>query len=180
MAAKIRGVCVGRLKRQSLAVLIAVAAMMLCARCDRTDPQPTGTQPATQACGATPTLGPGVPGGEGGYSVEGVLMASHLFPRSRGPKRYTVSNPNSRLISAYVQCTTGAVQLDRYVGVGVRVDGSETYDMDLRTFVLEAQRVTVLWGERRKDSTLLPEAADPLGPIPLTRPDSTMDQPPPD
>jgi hypothetical protein len=78
------------------------------------------------------------------FAAEGRLAESGLFPGgATGPKRYVVTDPERRIIYAYVQCTTGAVDLDRYVGKYVGVVGSAEYDERLRMYLVEAERVIV-------------------------------------
>jgi len=50
------------------------------------------------------------------YAAEGLLAESRLFQGGpTGPKRYTVSDPDTRVIYAYVQCITGGVNLQEHV-----------------------------------------------------------------
>ena len=71
-----------------------------------------------------------------------------------GPKRFAVYDPNTRLINAYVRCTTGLVDLEKFVGAVVGVVGKPHYDEKLRMYVIEAEQVVVL------------EAAPPAPPVP--------------
>ncbi len=138
-----------------------------CRRRERTQPDgdkpPAGTRPAegtTRPANAStrPALS------ASGYSAEGVLMRSVLFAGGpNGPKRYTVRDPNTRLISAYVQCSSGVVDLERHAGMAVRVTGTETYDQDLRIYILEAERVEKIWEPVKTDQPA-PSAVPPLPP----------------
>lgn len=77
------------------------------------------------------------------FAVEGVLNPSGLYPGgATGPKRYTVGQ--RPLISAYVQCTTGVVDLDKYAGQYVGVVGAPKYDERAGIYVVEAEKIVVL------------------------------------
>jgi len=97
------------------------------------------------------------------YNAEGVLKASGLFPGSKVmPKRWVVRDAYTDRITAYVQCTTGDLDLENYVGKHVGVWGSETYDKDLGLHIVEAKQVKEL-----------PAAAStPIPPQATTQPDA--------
>ena len=79
------------------------------------------------------------------YIAEGILLASELFPGGTiGPKRYLLRDPHTHLIISYVQCTTGAVDLSKYIGAQVRIIGTSHYDDALRMYIIEAERVEVI------------------------------------
>jgi len=146
----------GRAERRWAAIFtVALATAALFHGCDRDGGRGRGTATApgrpTQAAG--PDGSPAVallP--EGAREVDGVLAPSALFAGGPGRhKRYTLSNPDTRLIAAYVRCTTGEVNLARHVGETVRVTGVEVYDPDVRHYVLEARRVVPLLPPIRPD-----------------------------
>ena len=63
------------------------------------------------------------------YAAEGILLASELFPGGPiGPKRYLLRDPHTHLIVSYVQCTTDAVDLSKYIGAYVRIVGSPHFN----------------------------------------------------
>lgn len=79
------------------------------------------------------------------YAAEGVLSASELFKGgATGPQRYIITNPDTRLISAYVQCTTNACDLSSAIGSHVGVQGKPIYDKEIKLYVIEATQVVVL------------------------------------
>ena len=79
------------------------------------------------------------------YAAEGVLAPSGLFPGgATGPKRYIVKDPAERIIHAYVQCTTGVVDLSKHVGAYVGVVGTARFDENLRMYLVEAEQIIVL------------------------------------
>jgi len=79
------------------------------------------------------------------YSAQGILMPSDVFPGGpAGPKRYLVRDRHTLFINAYVQCTSGAVNLDVYVGNYVGITGRPKYDARLGLDIVEAGAVKVL------------------------------------
>ena len=79
------------------------------------------------------------------YAAEGVLAASNLFKGgATGPKRYVINDPQSRLVTAFVQCTSGAVDLEKNVGDYVGVIGTSKFDESLRMYVVDAEHVVVI------------------------------------
>jgi hypothetical protein len=81
---------------------------------------------------------------KGVYTVEGILQPSGLYPGgATGPKRYTIGTPGRPLVSAYVQSSTGQVDLEKYVGCYVGVNGKPKYDEKAGMYVVEAERVDV-------------------------------------
>ena len=79
------------------------------------------------------------------FPAEGVLTPSGLFTGgATGPKRYIITAPDRRAIRAYVQCTTGVVDLAKHAGAHVRAIGTATYDEKLRMYVIEAEQIIVL------------------------------------
>ena len=97
------------------------------------------------------------------YAAQGVLLASDIFPGGpAAPKRYLLRDPKTFLITAYVQCTTGAVDLSQYVGKLVGIKGKAKYDDNLRLDVVEAADVVVL-----SEKVQLPMPPRPIvGPMP--------------
>jgi len=79
------------------------------------------------------------------YAVEGVLAPSGLFRGgATGPKRYVLSDPDRALIHAYLQCTTGVVELDQYEGSYVGVVGTPALDVGSGLYVVEVEQIVVL------------------------------------
>ncbi|MDY7011920.1 MAG: hypothetical protein SVV80_14410, partial [Planctomycetota bacterium] len=79
------------------------------------------------------------------YAAEGILYASELFTGgATGPKRFLIRDTDTHLISAYVQCTTGAVELAGRVGAHVGVIGSPKYDEAMRLYIIEAEKIAVI------------------------------------
>ena len=79
------------------------------------------------------------------FPAEGILTPSGLFTGgATGPKRYIITAPDRRAIRAYVQCTTGVVDLAKHAGAHVRAIGTATYDEKLRMYVIEAEQLIVL------------------------------------
>lgn len=79
------------------------------------------------------------------FPAEGILTPSGLFTGgATGPKRYVITAPDRRAIRAYVQCTTGVVDLAKHAGAHVRAIGTATYDEKLRMYVIEAEQIIVL------------------------------------
>lgn len=84
------------------------------------------------------------PGSSLRYVARGILTQSALFPGSRtAPKRYAIRGKHTRRIIAYVQCTTGDVDLSRYVGKEVGVTGTKQVQSEIG-LIIDAQQVTVL------------------------------------
>ncbi len=78
------------------------------------------------------------------YVARGILTQSALFPGSRtAPKRYAIRGKHTRRIIAYVQCTTGDVNLSQYVGKEVGVTGTKQVQSEIG-LIIDAQQVTVL------------------------------------
>lgn len=101
------------------------------------------------------TVNPNVPKA---YDAEGYLAVSVLFPGgATGPKKYAVKDPQTSRITAYVQCTTGAVNLDLYVNKYVAISGKSTFDKDLQRYVVDAQDIREL-----KTSIEMPAAPKPV------------------
>lgn len=101
------------------------------------------------------------------YAAEGLLSASDLFTGGpTGPKRYVITDPDSRLISAYVQCTTGVVDLSKFVGSYVGVVGTPTYDQQLRMYVVEADHVVVMRKGAAPPAKATPKANPATQPVP--------------
>ena len=79
------------------------------------------------------------------YAAEGVLTASAIFPGgATSPKRYLVRDPKTLRVQAYVQCTTGAVDLSEAVGKHVGIHGTTMFDEAISLDVVEAEKVVVL------------------------------------
>ncbi len=79
------------------------------------------------------------------YAAQGVLLVSDLFPGTGGtPRRYVIRDRVTYFINAYVQCTTGAVNLDSCIGKYVGVMGSTKFDKNLGLDVVEAGEIRIL------------------------------------
>jgi hypothetical protein len=105
------------------------------------------------------------------YDAEGVLVPSEIFTGApTAAKRFTLRDTLSRRINAYVQCTTGEVDLSRHVGKKVGVFGRKSYNADLQLHVVEVEKVVVL-----AESPHLPE---PSRPTVIPRPRLTPVKPP--
>ena len=104
------------------------------------------------------------------YAAQGILLVSDLFPGTGGtPRRYVIRDRVTYFINAYVQCTTGAVNLESCVGKYVGIMGSTKFDKNLGLDVVEAGEVRVLG-----------ENADlPMPPKPVIKPMPTPAPPPP-
>ncbi len=104
------------------------------------------------------------------YDADGVLTESVVFPGNAvTPKRWAVHDPDTNRVTAYVQCSSGDVKLDDYVGQHVGITGSMKYERDLKLYIVEAKDVTVL----KADAKL------PAPPEPTVKP-PPKDQPPVD
>lgn len=78
------------------------------------------------------------------FAAEGIITPSQLFPGgATGQKRYVVTNPETRLITAYVQCSNSSCDLSAATGCYVGVQGKPTYDKDTSMYVIEATQVVV-------------------------------------
>ena len=104
------------------------------------------------------------------YDADGVLTESVVFPGNAvTPKRWAVHDPDTNRVTAYVQCSSGDVKLDNYVGQHVGITGSMKYERNLKLYIVEAKDVTVL----KADAKL------PAPPEPTVKP-PPKDQPPVD
>ncbi len=79
------------------------------------------------------------------YAAQGVLAASEIFTGGpTAPRRFIVRDVKSGRINAYIQCTTGVLNLGTFVGKHVGVVGKAVYDRNLALDVVEASRIVVL------------------------------------
>ena len=79
------------------------------------------------------------------YAAQGILLVSDLFPgTAAATQRYIIRDRVTYFINAYVQCMTGAVNLDNCVGKYVGIIGSTKFDKNLGLDVVEARDVRVL------------------------------------
>jgi len=110
------------------------------------------------------------------YNAQGVIQASAVFPGTKyAPKRWVVRDPFTDRITAYVQCTSGDVDMAAHVGKHVGVWGAEIYDENLKLYIVDAQAVTVLGdGPARVPAT--PVQVQPAQPAAATT-DVTEDAP---
>jgi hypothetical protein len=112
------------------------------------------------------------------FAAEGILAPSELFPGGPlGPKRYIVWDAESLRITAFVQCTTGMVDLSQYVNKHVGIFGSKEFDKKLMTDLVEARQVRVL-----ADKPSVPAPPKPVvrfrGPPPAPEPKEPPKAPP--
>jgi hypothetical protein len=95
------------------------------------------------------------------YAAQGILLVSDLFPgTAAATQRYIIRDRVTYFINAYVQCMTGAVNLDNCVGKYVGIIGSTKFDKNLGLDVVEARDIRVL-GE---------SAELPMPPKPVIKP----------
>ena len=82
------------------------------------------------------------------YDAEGILRASEIYNIGgpMAPKRFYVTDPGGSKVKAYVQCTTGVLNLGKYVSKRVGVFGPKHYDRSVGRYVVEAERIVVLPG----------------------------------
>jgi len=100
------------------------------------------------------------------YNAQGVIQPSGAFPGTKyAPKRWVVRDPFNNRITAYVQCTTGEVDLAGCVGRHVGIWGEETYNEHLKLYIVEAQDLVML------DDGAKPAArrVNPMG-VPVSKP----------
>ena len=78
------------------------------------------------------------------YAARGILTASALLPGDRAvPKRYAIRGRHTKRIIGYAQCTTGDVDLSRYVGKEVGVVGTRRFESGIG-LIIDVQQVTVV------------------------------------
>jgi len=95
------------------------------------------------------------------YNAEGVLQPSAISPGTKfSPKRWVVRDRFTSRITAYVQCTTGEVDVSAYVGKHVGVWGTEIYDENLGLFIVDAQEIRELKDGEPAVDPRTPSAAD--------------------
>lgn len=115
--------------------------------------------------GPGPTTKPAVE-----YAAKGVLTPSELFPGgAAAPKRYILRDPDSGRITAYVQCTTGLVDLGDHAGSYVGIFGTKEFNEELMLDLVEARQVRVLSEDVEAPSPPQPSVRFP-SPAPTTRP----------
>lgn len=79
------------------------------------------------------------------YAAKGVLAESDVFTGGAvGPKRYILVDPQTRQVVAYVQCSSGAVDLARYAGMSIGIFGQRHLDRQLVRYVVEAEEIVVV------------------------------------
>ena len=103
-----------------------------------------------------------------GYTAEGILAPSVLYDGGPFGKRYALKkSADSPALVAYVQCTTGLVDLAKHLGARVRVTGSARFDPTVGKQVVEVEELEVLSPAPPKS----PEGLTPP-PTPSTKPGS--------
>ena len=79
------------------------------------------------------------------FAAEGILSPSVLFPGgATSPKRFIVRDPQTLRITAYIQCTSGSINLDLFTNKYVGVKGATVYDKSLGLDVVDAVSLNVL------------------------------------
>jgi len=108
------------------------------------------------------------------YTAEGLLGPSRTFAGAPGAKRYALSDANQPIVRAYCQCTTGVVDLAKYVGSYVGVIGTAQFDAKARVYVVEAERIIVIRPPSTrpapKPATTQPVTTQPTAPPAATQP----------
>jgi len=116
------------------------------------------------------------------YQAEGVLMESELFTGGPlTPKRYLLRDPATFQIRAYVQCTSGDLDLKRFTGMYVGVAGARHYEERLAVEVIDARSVVVLKTNAEARMPAEPTVVRPQPPAersPAPRPEVPAVQPP--
>lgn len=103
------------------------------------------------------------------YAAAGVLTPSSLFPGTlASPKRYSIYDRRSETITAYVQCTTGAVDLAVHSGKEVGVYGSRHLESGVG-LIVEATGIKVIDATARGLPTAKPMIIE-KSPVPVPRP----------
>lgn len=100
------------------------------------------------------------------YTAKGVLSASSIFGGNVGQKRYIVRDSKTRRIKAYVECSSGQVDLGDYVDDYVGVVGDVRFDRDLAVNIIDATQVVVL----ENDVTTRGPAEPVIAPLPKVEP----------
>ncbi len=97
------------------------------------------------------------------YAAKGLLGASAIYTGGpTGPQRFVVRDSRTGAIRAYVQSSSGEVDLAACAGKYVGVMGTIQYDADLQANVVEAEQVKVL----AKDVSLPPPPQPTVKPMP--------------
>ena len=94
------------------------------------------------------------------YSIRGVLVASEVF--WGGPtasKRFLIRDPETGVIRAYAQSTSGAVELDRYENQNVQVVGQVRVD-EISGLVVEVRKIISLSERASPETTDVPWGQD--------------------
>ena len=99
-------------------------------------------------------------------TVEGVLVPSALYTGGPFGRRYALKkSADDPALVAYVQCSTGLVELAKEVGARVRVTGSARFDPAVGKRVVEVEELEVL-----SPAPPRPAPRIPARPEPSTRP----------
>ncbi len=115
-----------------------------------------------------------------GQRAKGVLSRSAMFPGgATGPRLFMLQDPDTGQVDAYVQCTTGAVDLTSYLGKYVSVSGKGRYEAGLSTYVIEAGHVVVLQEDVELPAPPRPRVAPPEIPSPPAEPEPEPVEPKP-
>jgi hypothetical protein len=98
-------------------------------------------------------------------TAQGVLVESALFQGgATGPKKYTLRDPVFQRIDAYVQCSSGAINLQDYVGKAIAVKGTTKFEPNLKLNVVEVQEVILLDDKFELPPTNKPTIIEPPAP----------------
>jgi len=109
------------------------------------------------------------------FAAEGVLVPSELFVGNHAtPRRFLLRDPDTFRIRAYVQCTSGALDLSRFENMYVGVYGPKHYDSRVALDVVEAESVVVLKTDVQAKSPAQPV----IKPRALPAPQPAEEQPP--
>ncbi len=101
------------------------------------------------------------------YAAEGVLKPSALYTGTAGiPRRFLLHNPQTGRVEAFVQSSSGAIDLSEHAGSHVGIFGDRTFNADLSAVLIEAQQVRVI---NANPDLPDPERARPIIPKPLPK-----------
>lgn len=97
------------------------------------------------------------------YTAQGKLVPSEMFSGMLGiPRRLAVVDEVSGRIMAYVQCSTGVVNLASYEGKSVGLFGTRQYDPRFMLFIVDVSKV--------EDIVVLPAGGRAMPPVKAAAP----------
>jgi hypothetical protein len=101
------------------------------------------------------------------YAAQGVLKPSALYTGKAGtPRRFLLHNAGTGRVEAFVQASSGAVDLAKHAGQHVGIFGARTFNAELSAVLVEAQQVRVINANPDLPDT---ERARPVIPKPLPK-----------